>query len=41
MLHLFVMSLEGGVEEADDHAALVPVRDRGFKKMNILPTRTM
>jgi len=26
---------------SDDYAALVPVRDRGFKEMNILVTHTM
>ena len=26
---------------SDDYAALVPVRDRGFKEMNILLTHTM
>ena len=26
--------------ESDDYAALVPVRDRGFKEMNILITHT-
>ncbi len=27
--------------DSDDYAALVPVRDRGFKEMNILLTREM
>jgi uncharacterized protein (DUF1330 family) len=27
--------------ESDDYAALIPARDRGFKEMNILLTRTM
>lgn len=27
--------------DSDDYAALVPVRDRGFKEMNILITHTM
>jgi uncharacterized protein (DUF1330 family) len=26
---------------SDDYAALIPVRDRGFKEMNILVTHTM
>ena len=27
--------------ESDDHAALIPVRDQGFKEMNILLTQWM
>jgi uncharacterized protein (DUF1330 family) len=27
--------------DSDDYAALVPMRDRGFKEMNILITHTM
>ena len=30
-----------GLFNSDDYAALVPVRDRGFKEMNILVTHTM